>query len=118
MLKSGSLGKRGEPGAAEQAVERKPRRPGGVGLAHGLGQRRQQRAKRRGNGAERGEQLRHQHQSARELRRCLAELALRLQHDGEIVDGLGIVRLELDEPAVGARGIVEPPLLLRLRPLR
>ena len=65
-------------------------------------------------GAERVEQLRHQHQRARELRRCLAELALRLQHDGEIVDGLGIVRLELDQPPVGARGIVEPLLLLRL----
>ncbi len=102
----------------EQLVGREPARPGGIGALHGLGERRQHRGERRDDAGKLVVKLRRERQRAGKARRGFGELALRLQHAAEIVQGLGMVGLERQQFLVAARGLVEPAFLLERRGLR
>ena len=103
--------------SGEQLIGREPARPGGIGVLHGLGERRQHRGKRRNGAGKLVVKLRRERQRAGKARRGLGELALRLQYAAEIVQGLGMVGLEREQFLIGAGGVVEPALPLKLRGL-
>ena len=112
----GVVADRGETGAAEQLIRRQPVRPGRDRPPHGLADRRQYGGERFANAVELLEQLRHQRERTRETRGGFGALALRQQHEAEIVAGLGVIGLEQQQALVGARGVVK--LVLALEALR
>ena len=102
---------------AEQVDDAEPLRPGRRGLAQRLAERRPKRDQRAEDAGELVEQLRHQRERVRILRRSLISLALGLQNAAEIVAGLGMRRLKLQQALIGAGGGVELTFALVLERL-
>ena len=99
---------------AEKLVQRETARPGRLGARQSGGERRQYRLQR---GAKAGEiigELRDERERLCEAGGGFRELALRLQHAAEIVAGFGMIGRLREHAAIGARGLIEPVLPLRL----